>query len=74
MHIKKAILLQQCINRIYRKSNNKGFGLNEMLGTAAAIIIAAFVIIPGLRSFAGVVMIKLNTWWTGISTSIFPTS
>jgi phosphoribosylformylglycinamidine synthase len=62
------------MNEVISFAGNGGFGLNEMLGTAAAIIIAAFVIIPGLRTFAGVVISKLNTWWTSISTSIFPAS
>ena len=53
---------------------NGGFGLNELLGTAAALIIAAFVVIPGLRTFAGSVITKLTTWWSTVSTSIFPTS
>ncbi len=51
-----------------------GFGLNEILGIAAAIIIAAFIIIPGMRTFAQTMMTSLSTWWGNISSSIFPTS
>lgn len=52
---------------------NGGFGMNELLGIAAALIVAAFVIIPGLRSFADSVIVKLGNWWSGtIMNSIFP--
>lgn len=52
-----------------------GFGMNELLGVAAALIIAAFVVIPGLRTFAGDIMTHLTTWWNGTITGrIFPTT
>jgi hypothetical protein len=55
-------------------SKEDGFGLNELLGIAAAIIIAAFIVIPSLRSFAQNMMNGLQGWWNNISTRIFPTS
>ncbi len=55
--------------------NNKGFGLSEFLGIAAALIIAAFVIIPELKEFATTIMDEMNEWWeVTISSSIFPDS
>ena len=51
--------------------SNRGFALNEVLGVVAALIIAAFVIIPGLRNFAGSVMSALTTWWSSVSVDIF---
>ena len=51
--------------------SKKGFGINEIIGIAAGVIIAAVVVIPGLRSFAQTVMGELTSWWSGISTSIF---
>jgi hypothetical protein len=55
--------------------NNRGFGLNEFLGIAVALIIAAFVIIPELKSFAETIMFKMNQWWNNtISSSIFTSS
>lgn len=53
-------------------SDERGFGMNELLGIAAAIIIAGFVVIPGLRGLANSIMKELETWWTGtIKAKIF---
>lgn len=53
---------------------NEGFGMNELLGIAAALIIAAFVIIPGLRGLAASIMEKLENWWANtIVSKIFST-
>ena len=57
--------------RKIRKLNRKGFGINEVIGIAAGIIIAAAVVIPGLKSFAEDIMIELATWWANMSTNIF---
>lgn len=54
---------------------NDGFGMNELLGIAAALIIAAFVLIPGLRTFSKSVMDQLSDWWgTTITGKLFPPS
>lgn len=70
--VKKKVV--QMVPKIYGFfSGNGGFGMNELLGIAAALILAAFVIIPGLRLFAGSVMTGLNGWWGNtISTELFP--
>jgi len=52
--------------------SKKGFGINEIIGIAAGVIIAAVVVIPGLRTFAQTIMSELTSWWSGISSSIFP--
>jgi hypothetical protein len=58
-----------------RFADNRGFGMNELLGIAAALIIAAFIIIPSLQTFANTVMAGLTTWWTNtIHARLFPTS
>jgi hypothetical protein len=52
-----------------------GFGLNELLGIAAALIIAGFIIIPQMQIFAKSLMEGLGEWWNNtIAKSIFPTS
>lgn len=69
-------IIMRCKNATKKTSRDlvntkKGFGMNEILGIAAAIIIAAFVIIPGLRDFAGDVMAKLGGWWITVEDSVF---
>ncbi len=55
--------------------DNRGFGMNELLGIAAALIIAGLIIIPGFRTFADSMMDGLTDWWDDtISSKIFPTS
>lgn len=54
-------------------AGKRGFGLNELIGIAAGIIIAAVVVIPGLRIFAKTVMDGLTGWWDSISAGIFTT-
>lgn len=50
-----------------------GFGKNEILGIAAALIIAAFVIIPGLKGFAQEMMDAMGDWWdTTVHNRVFP--
>lgn len=52
-----------------------GFGRDEILGTAAVLIIAAFITIPQLRTFVNTLILALNTWWGNtISNRIFPTA
>jgi len=55
-------------------NRRQGFGLNEVIGIAAGIIIAVVVVIPGLRSFAGSILNNLTDWWNNMAQSIFATS
>ena len=48
--------------------NQNGFGLYEVVGIAAVLIVAAFVVIPGFRTFAENVMGEMDTW---VNDSIF---
>lgn len=48
-------------------------GIGTIIGVAVAIIVAGFVLIPGMRSFAQTVLTSMNTWWQNtIQTNIFP--
>ncbi|MCK5759234.1 MAG: hypothetical protein KAH14_09075 [Clostridiales bacterium] len=49
-------------------TNQNGFGLYEVIGIAAVLIVAAFVVIPGFRSFAQNIMSEMDTW---VNDSIF---
>lgn len=50
--------------------SKKGFGLNEVLGIAAGIIIAALIVIPGLKNFAKDIIDKLTAWWSTAQTNL----
>jgi hypothetical protein len=54
-------------------SGESGFGMNEVLGIAAALIIAGLVIIPGLMDFARNILLEMDSWWSDIATEIFHT-
>jgi len=65
--------VRKSIAAYFRKKG--GFGMNELLGIAAALIIAAFIIIPGLRNIAQSIMTELQEWWTNtIVSKIFTAS
>ncbi len=50
-------------------------GIGTIIGIAIAIIIAGFVLIPGLRAFAQTVLDSMNEWWnTSVKAIIFPVS
>jgi hypothetical protein len=61
------------VRQIHRCLDKKGFGLNEVIGIAAGIIIAVVVVIPGLRGFAGSILDNLTSWWNGMAASVFAT-
>jgi len=55
--------------------NTKGFGLYEVIGIAAVLIVAAFVVIPGFRNFAQGIMGQMDKWVNdSIIGKIFPAS
>ena len=54
-----------------RLKTRRGFGINEVIGIAAGVIIAALVVIPGLQTFAGDVLTRLGTWWNDMATTMF---
>jgi hypothetical protein len=65
-------LSDKLLKRACRLAENKnGFGMNEVLGIAVAIIVAAFVIIPGLKGFAESVMSNLENWWSSTAAKVF---
>ena len=55
--------------------NELGFGLYEVIGIAAVLIVAAFVVIPGFRNFAQGIMNQMDGWVNdSIIGRIFPAS
>lgn len=57
------------------KEKKGELGISTILSIAIAIIIAGFVLVPGLRSFAEEIMSAMTTWWTDtIQSGIFPSA
>jgi hypothetical protein len=56
-----------------RLKEKAGFGINEVIGIAAGIIIAVVVVIPGLQGFAGDILDNLTNWWNNMASSVFAT-
>jgi len=49
------------------------FGMSAIIGIAIGLIIAAFILIPGLQTFATTIMTDMELWWSNsISSQIFP--
>lgn len=66
----KAITSAKCLLK-----KNDGFGMNEILGIAVGLIIAAFVVIPQLKIVSLEIMSGLAAWWKDtISKVLFPTA
>ncbi|MBM7560978.1 hypothetical protein [Fusibacter tunisiensis] len=51
------------------------FGMNAVIGIAIGLIVAAFVLLPGIRGFADTIVKDLQNWWdTGIASNLFPSN
>ena len=55
------------------RSERGEFGMSSIIGIAIGLIIAAFILIPGIQTFATKIMSDMQLWWTNsISSQIFP--
>ena len=56
--------------------SEKGERIAGMItAVAVVLVVAAFIMIPGLRTFATTVMTALTNWWTNtVASKIFPTT
>jgi len=64
-------------NYMIIRLKNKGgeLGIGTIVSVAIAIIVAGFVLIPGMRGFAQMVLDSMDAWWQNtVQTSIFPTT
>ncbi|MBN2897710.1 MAG: hypothetical protein JXO44_02950 [Clostridia bacterium] len=51
------------------------FGVGSILSIAVALIVSAFVLVPGMRTLADTIIKGMGTWWANtISGNIFPTT
>lgn len=58
--------------RRFLQDESGEFGLNTVIGVAIGLIVAAFVVLPGIRSFADLVMDHMSLWWeTSVHGTIF---
>lgn len=49
------------------------FGISSVIGIAIGLIVAAFILIPGIETFATNIMTDMQLWWTNsIGSQIFP--
>ncbi len=49
----------------YREDRGE-FGISALLGVAIGLIVAGFVLIPGIRTFAEGIVTAMNEWWTNV--------
>ncbi len=61
---------------IFKLKDKSGeLGIGTIVSIAIAIIVAGFVLIPGMRAFAQIILDSMNDWWQNtVQTSIFPTT
>lgn len=49
------------------------FGVGSILSIAVALIVSAFVLVPGMKGFADKIILDMKTWWNDtITKEIFP--
>lgn len=66
------ISIRKGANMLKKPLNNDGWGKDEIIAIAATLIIAAFVMIPGLNEIAKNVVAAAKTWFSGtMSSKIF---
>lgn len=60
---------------LYRafKTEKGEFGISSVIGIAIGLIVAAFILIPGIETFATRIMTDMLSWWTNsVGSQIFP--
>lgn len=70
----KRNLQNKCYSVMVALKSEKGeFGISSVIGIAIGLIVAAFILIPGIQTFASKIISDMQLWWTNsISTQIFP--
>jgi hypothetical protein len=59
------------MNELTGSNSKRGFGISEIIGIAVVLLIAAIVVIPGLRNISGKIMKGLGTWVDTMLPKIF---
>lgn len=70
MQIKQVLWV---LSQKFRSDQRGEFGMSAIISIAVGLIITTFIVIPGIRTFAGAIMTDMQSWWdTSISATIFP--
>lgn len=72
-HIKMTI--KETINSliVFIEAEQGEFGISSVIGIAIGLIVAAFILIPGIETFATRIMTDMLSWWTNsVGSQIFP--
>jgi len=64
------IYATQFLKKLKKQDGDWGY----IVGVAAGLIVAAFILIPQVRLFATGAMTAMTTWWATVRTTIFPTT
>lgn len=57
----------------FLESERGDFGMSAIIGVAIGLIVAAFILIPGIQTFATQIMTDMHNWWANaISSQLFP--
>lgn len=59
------------MKELTRQEDKRGFGISEIIGIAVMLLIAAIVVIPGLRNISGQIMTGLGDWVDDMLPKIF---
>lgn len=59
---------------LVRRLDDRGeFGIGPIISLAVALIIAAFILIPGFKDFSEMVLNDMDIWWNNtVSEVVFP--
>lgn len=75
-----AIKADIAVRKLFNSSkeilkNNDGWGKDEVIAIAAALVIAGFVMIPKLKELASSIVSAADSWFTNtMQSKIFPTT
>lgn len=66
-------LFAKILNCKLLKDERGEFGMSSIIGVALGLIVAAFILIPGVKTFATNIIADMQTWWTAtVSGQVFP--
>jgi hypothetical protein len=55
----------------FKKSKKGSIAVDQVLVIAASIIVVGLILIPGMKELGTLIMGQLDSWWDGLSLTIF---